>query len=517
MIRFDGHIDSRMTTEMEPQRLSSASSSNKDFDSHASSKRMAKSIFIIISLLAQIFCVVTCVFLWKDGRVMKSASVISNNAGTSSYYNGYPIVFTEEQITLLIEQKCANMTQQIVAYIQANLTEQMKSVFDFNQSLTIQDYSLKISALSQNMENIMTELNFLTLDNRPATIRNTSLGLTLQGYAIKSINGTYTLITQSGSIISPFNPGNGWVAKGAVEEGNGFSLFMLKRGYPLEFEKWTLSSSAAFLLSTTISYADALNLENLYNFDYDEDKKYGPQIRSFLSNINGLALGNTVVGYGLQKSSMDKPVLIYYEGIVGGYLTKDHLKSIKASWLLVGAVAEVSGSGYLLFWKSATNMNIYATWSLNSTGHFYLKTLLSYSDMLEYERMYNYDILKDGRVGVQFVEYTAKIGSVTFGRTDAGYYGIKKGSDPIIFVTSNGALYGPISHTSDWIAVGAQSTSTGYNLFWIKNPTGSDYGLWTLDFSGAYISGGPGVTAKQFFQYEKNLKYDLTGNGIIGG
>jgi hypothetical protein len=75
----------------------------------------------------------------------------------------------------------------------------------------------------------------------------------LQGYAIKSASDEYKLVVRASNPVSLANPGNGWIAKGAITEGSGFALYFFKRGAYL-FEKWTLDSSCTFLSSSSISY-----------------------------------------------------------------------------------------------------------------------------------------------------------------------------------------------------------------------------------------------------------------------
>jgi hypothetical protein len=275
-------------------------------------------------LLSHIFCVVTSALLWKSGKLL-SVSQSSESSATQPFAQQNSSQFSEllEKINLLsmAQQNSSqfsellekinllSMAQQnssqfsellkkidLLSAENAILKAQMKESYS-NQTRLIQ--SLYDSNLVQDskIQNIANDLNFLTLGNHETTIGNVSIGLSLQGYVVRTGDNSNQLVSRSG-VVSLSNPGNGWVAKAASANSfRGYSLYMRQRSTS-NYEKWNLNANCSFLNSETVSFGNVLVLENAFNFDWDEDGFIGPQIIQPLALTNQFLFGKTITpGY----------------------------------------------------------------------------------------------------------------------------------------------------------------------------------------------------------------------------
>jgi hypothetical protein len=70
---------------------------------------------------------------------------------------------------------------------------------------------------------------------------------------------------------------------------------------------------------------------------------------------------------------------------------------------------------------------------------------------------------------------------------------------------------------SGWRPIGAEQTSTGYDVAW-KNAATNQYSVWTTDSSGNFVSatGAISGTRTTLENYEPLLHQDLNGDGVIG-
>ena len=103
-----------------------------------------------------------------------------------------------------------------------------------------------------------------------------------------------------------------------------------------------------------------------------------------------------------------------------------------------------------------------------------------------------------------------QVGSNYFMDPVAGGIGVelKENGSPVTTATSQ---------FIGWALIGAEQTSTGYDVAW-KNAATNHYAVWTTDSSGNFVSttGGISGTSTTLENYESALHQDLNGDGVIG-
>ncbi len=232
----------------------------------------------------------------------------------------------------------------------------------------------QITALLEQQQRISQELDFLTLNNRPAVIDDISLGVTHQGYAIKSGYGSYNLITRNGIPISPSNPGFGWTAKGALSQETGFLLIMINRKTSL-VEYWNLNEYCEFVSYANYTIRYLLDLEKEKNFDFTEDGLIGSQLIQEIATFRGITLGETFGGfYGMKRTTDNEATLVYYQN---NYFSEaDQIRFIPKLAL------SASMNGYELILKTTDDINANFKSFLNSSGVFTRSANLRYAEVV---------------------------------------------------------------------------------------------------------------------------------------
>ena len=189
-------------------------------------------------------------------------------------------------------------------------------------------------------------------------------------------------------------------------------------------------------------------------------------------------------------------------------------------WALIGA--EQTSTGYDVAWKNAAT-NQYAVWTTGTNGNFVSTTgaISGTSTKLEnYEAALHQDLNGDGVIGVPppattviesfGVTSLVQVGSNYFMNPVAGGTGVelKDNGSPVNVTT--GQFIG-------WALIGAEQTSTGYDVAW-KNAATNQNADWTTDSSGNFVSttGAISGTSTKLENYETALHQNLNGDGVIG-
>jgi hypothetical protein len=351
------------------------------------------------------------------------------------------------------------------------------------------------------------EIDYLTLDNSPVTIGQVTLGYTLLGYAIKISNQNYQLIYRNGAPLSFTNPGGSWVAKAAMNDSQGYIILMRRRATK-QFEKWRIDGNYTFVNAISCSLGEILTIEETYNVDLDEDHHIGPRLLSPFVLINGVTFARSDGGYAISIPNTN-PILIRY----GEYYASDSYPG--NGWTAIGAAR--SNQGYQLFMKNSMSSLSFEKWNVDSNGVYISTQNMSYSDMLEAERELKYDILQDGRIGIDFVLKvpTVTIGAVVFGRTNAlgSLYGMKRDTDPIQVILFNNTFVSPSIPGKGWRAIAMsvqENDPTQYFMYWRNN---NQLSLWSVNkFLTVYNSS----TQSSASATELKYNFDWNGNGVIG-
>ena len=319
-------------------------------------------------------------------------------------------------------------------------------------------------------------------------IGNVAFGSTPLGYALQDGSSASLSITNAGVVVTETG---GWRALAATASGNGYDLYW-KNSNGL-VAKWSLNSSAGLTSAFVISTVDFLQAESSLDTDLDADGNTGFSF-SLVNTVGSVQFGHTQVGYGLKNGSNSVQPITN----AGAVATET------GGWRALAAAA--SGNGYDLYWKNSNGL--VAKWTLNSSAGLTSASVISTADFLQAERNLFTDLDTDGNIGFSF-SAAKTIGSVQFGNGQDGY-ALKNGSDPLLAITSAGAV---ATESGGWRALAAAASGNGYDLYW-KNIDGS-YAKWLLN-SAAEVTSAFVISTADFLQAESSLVTDLDADGKIG-
>jgi 20S proteasome alpha/beta subunit len=186
------------------------------------------------------------------------------------------------------------------------------------------------------------------------------------------------------------------------------------------------------------------------------------------------------------------------------------------AWVPLGA--EATSSGYDVAWKNTTT-GLYTVWSTDSDGNFtsnLLSNVSGTSGALEsIETTFHQDLNGDGVIGVVPTTIEAS-GSTSLVQVGSNYF-----LDPLAGGTGLTVKYGGVPFVAGqfgaWVPLGAEATSSGYDVAW-KNTTTGLYTVWSLDSNGNFTSNllsNVSGTSVALESMENTLHQDLNGDGII--
>jgi len=185
------------------------------------------------------------------------------------------------------------------------------------------------------------------------------------------------------------------------------------------------------------------------------------------------------------------------------------------SWTPIGA--EQTSSGYEIAWK-VNGADQYILWTTDSNGNYVTQgpALIGSSIVLEAaEVSMHQDLNGDGIIGVPATVVEA------FGSTKLDLAGSTYSLDPVSggqgpILKFGGAAVVP-GEFGSWTAIGAEQTSSGYEVAW-KVDSADQYIVWNTDHDGNYVSQGGAVTGASFAleTAETSFHQDLNGDGVVG-
>jgi hypothetical protein len=183
-----------------------------------------------------------------------------------------------------------------------------------------------------------------------------------------------------------------------------------------------------------------------------------------------------------------------------------------SGWVPIGA--EATSSGYDVAWKN-TATGLYTVWSTDSNGNFtsnLLRNLSGKNTSLEsIETLFKQDLNRDGMIGVPTT--IEAFGSTSMVQVGSNY-----------FLGQNGLAlkYGGVAYVagqfSGWVPIGAEATSSGYDVAWKNTATGL-YTVWSTDSNGNFTSNilsNVSQTDASLKSIETSFHQDLNGDGVIG-
>ncbi|BBZ96766.1 hypothetical protein F07S3_65990 [Bradyrhizobium diazoefficiens] len=188
-----------------------------------------------------------------------------------------------------------------------------------------------------------------------------------------------------------------------------------------------------------------------------------------------------------------------------------------AGWAPIGA--EQTSTGYDVAWKNASTGQ-FNIWSTDSNGN-YVTNLLSFvsgtSAALEsYETTFHQDLNGDGVIGVPAIAIESA-GSTSLVQVGNNYFlnPVAGGTGPELMFSSAPVTAGM---WTGWAPIGAEQTSTGYDVAW-KNASTGQFNIWSTDSNGNYVTNLLSFvsgTSAALESYETTFHQDLNGDGVIG-
>jgi hypothetical protein len=191
-----------------------------------------------------------------------------------------------------------------------------------------------------------------------------------------------------------------------------------------------------------------------------------------------------------------------------------------APWAPIGA--EQTSAGYDVAWKNAST-NQYSIWSTDSSGNFASNltgAVAGTSAAFEaYETIFHQDLNGDGVIGVpatttSVIESFGSTSLVTVGSS----YNLKSNSDGTGPELKYGGAAVVVGQAAPWAPIGAEVTSTGYEVAW-KAAGADQYSVWSTDSTGNFVSNLTGAvsgTGTTLESYETFFHQDLNGDGVTG-
>ncbi|QPF90265.1 Ig-like domain-containing protein [Bradyrhizobium commune] len=307
--------------------------------------------------------------------------------------------------------------------------------------------------------------------------------------------------------------GNRMVVTGTAEAGSTINLY---EGSTLLGTAVTASNGTWSV--TTIALADGAHALTATATDVAGNLS---ALSSVLDPILGTsidAVGNaglTQASNRLWISSSGTDVLLKSNGTA-------YLMGATSTWKPIAV--EATSSGFDVAWKNIYT-GTYTVWTTDSNGNFTSNLLSNVSgtsaSLQSIETLFQQDLNGDGAIGPHVAPPVTLSGTLleTAGITSltqsGNYLHLSSGSTDVV-LKSGGAAYA-MGPTSTWTAIGAEATSSGYDVAWKNIYTGA-YTVWATDSNGNFTSNllsnvsGTGDALKAI---ETVMHQDLNGDGVI--
>jgi hypothetical protein len=183
--------------------------------------------------------------------------------------------------------------------------------------------------------------------------------------------------------------------------------------------------------------------------------------------------------------------------------------------------AEQTASCYdVAFLNTSTGQ--YSVWSTDSNGNYTgnIIGVVSGADpsFQSIETVFKQDLNHDGTIGLPGTPITIEsYGSTSLVQSGNLYYlnPVAGGTGPTLKLNASNLIVG---QAAPWVPIGAEQTSTGYDVAF-KNTSTGQYAVWTTDSTGNYTGLAVGVvsgTDPKLESIENVFHQDLNNDGTIG-
>jgi hypothetical protein len=322
--------------------------------------------------------------------------------------------------------------------------------------------------------------------------------------------GTGPALNYGGAAVTVGEFGS-WTPIGAVQVAGGGYDIAWKNTATGQYTVWSTNSSGNYLSNIIgIDPGNSLafeTVETTFQQDLNGDGTIGPT--TVVIQTDGATVLTEIANTYSLYTNGSGPSLKYGGAVVtaGAFGT----------WTPIGAV-QVAGGGYDVAWKN-TATGQYTVWSTDSSGNYTsnIGVVSGTSTALELlETTFNQDLNGDGTIGIPKVVIQTD-GSTSLVQVGSNYflYPVGGSSGPELQYGGAAVVAGQFG---GWTVVGAELTSSGYDVAW-KNASTGQYTVWGTDSNGNYTSNLIGVvsgnsTALETF--ENIFQQDLNGDGVVG-
>jgi hypothetical protein len=333
-------------------------------------------------------------------------------------------------------------------------------------------------------------------------------------YILASSSGNGPPLQVNGAPFTTSEAG-GWAPIGAVQTVSGFQVAWKLAGAD-EYGVWTTDSNGNFVSNTGAVTGESYTLEAAeltFNQDLNGDGTIGPSTTVIQTDTNSFgptSLVKVADQYALGSNSGNGPHL-QVNGV-------PFTTSEAGGWAPIGAVQ--IATGFQVAWKLA-GADEYGVWTTDSNGNFVSNTgaVTGESYTLEAaEPNFNQDLNGDGIIGPSMTAIrtdTNSFGSTSLVQVADQYaVGSSSGNGPHLQV--NGVPF-TTSEAGGWAPIGAVQVATGFQVAW-KLAGADEYGVWTTDSNGNFVSNTGAVTGESYTLESAELTFnqDLNGDGVMG-
>ena len=342
----------------------------------------------------------------------------------------------------------------------------------------------------------------------PTTLNGVNLGSNPLGYALQVDGAAPLQVSFFGTIASPSNPGDGWIAVAATPVEGGYSFFW-RHSVGGQVVRWLLNSSATYLSGALLTPSQVSTEEASLNFDLNGDgfrpgtttlatiESQG--LTSFLRRSDGVAFVQSGSAAPLQVTSP-------WNTPAGDDTTQ---------WQLLAAES-IDGTNKIL-WRNNVG-NYLHTWALNSSWGWQASEgsfPLSSPGAWNLESAFQVDANRDGIIGAPLTTVESQ-GLTSFLRRSDGVAFVQSGSAAPLQVTSPWNTPAG-DDTTQWQLLAAESIDGTNKILW-RNNVGNYLHTWALNSSwgwqaseGSFPLSSPGA-----WNLESAFQVDANRDGIIG-
>ena len=374
-----------------------------------------------------------------------------------------------------------------------------------NLTATATDAASNVSVASQIVDPVIGTV--VTIESFGSTSL-TAVGNNYFLYANGTSSGPEVML--SGTAITSGQFGT-WTPIGAEQTSTGYELAWHNTATN-QYSIWTLDSNGNYITNDGALSGTSLTIETAetsFHQDLNGDGVIGVPAPVTIESFGSTSLtevGNNFFLYANGTSSGPE-IMLSGTAITSGQF---------GTWTPIGA--EQTSTGYELAWHN-TATNQYSIWTLDSNGNYITNdgALSGTSLTIETaETTFHQDLNGDGVIGVPAPVTIESFGSTSLTEVGNNFFLYANGtsSGPEIMLSGTAITSGQFG---TWTPIGAEQTSTGYELAWHNTAT-NQYSIWTLDSNGNYITNNGALSGTSLIieTAETTFHQDLNGDGVIG-